>query len=222
MRILLIIAIITACAGNAIAQQSPPPPPQQEQKEDDPNKWGERLGLRIGYVGTSSGLENSFGGGVNVALHWVQSVHGPFGLSFALGAFALGSTDREDITIDFFGTTLDDVNMRIINFSFGPSVELPINERMRFHASIRGALYTVTLFVTQGLNQGDPSDNHLGANGTAGLVYRLSTNWFLDLDMQLHKIWTSSDPTDIIYAYSEGEQDPLFYVVNVGVMLRLF
>ena len=215
--------MIAACAVNAIAQEVPPPEtPALEQEEDDPNKWGERLGLRFGYVGTTSGISETFGGGLNVSLHWVQSIREPFGLNFALGAFAMGSTDREDITLSYFGLNLDDVSMRIVHFSLGPMAEIPISERLRFQTAARAGLYTVTLFVTQGLNQGDPSDNHLGVNFTGGLVYRMSRNWFLDIDLQLHKIFTSEDADDLFYVYSEGDTNPLFYNVNIGLMLRLF
>jgi len=217
MRTLLIAVMIAACAGNAIAQPAAPPP-----KEDDPNNWGERLGLRIGYVGTPSKLNDAFGGGVNVALHWIQGIREPFGVSFSLGAFAMGSTGRDDLTLDFLGTNVDDVSLRIINFSVGPSVELMVNDRTRFHASARAALYTLTLFITQGLNQGDPSDNHVGVNGTVGAIYRLSKNWFVDTDIQVHKFWTSNEPDDIFYAYSQGDRNPVFYAVNVGLMVRLF
>lgn len=219
MRYLLIAVIITVYAGNAIAQDVPPPVPE----EKDPNRWGERLGGRIGYVGTSSGLDNSFGSGINASLHWIQMLREPFGFNFMLGAFAMGNTGREDITdAYFFPQNFDDVSMRIINFSLGPMAELKINDRLKLHLAGRGALYTVTLFVTRGIGSGDSSDNHLGVNGTVGLIYRLTENWFIDLDLEGYKMFTSSDTDDLFWVYSEGDKNPFFYVVNIGVMLRLF
>jgi len=219
VRSFLVAVMITACAVKAIAESVPP----TGEEEKDPNRWGERLGLRFGYVGTTSGLEDSFGSGINAALHWVQTLRDPFGLSFALGAFSMGPTSREDITDSLFPLeNFDDVSMRIINFSVGGIAELKVSERMRLHLAARGALYTVTLFVQRGIGSGDTSDNHVGVNGTAALLYRVSQNWFLELDVEGYKMWTSSDPEDLFYVYSEGDQDPLFYVVNLGVMLRLF
>jgi hypothetical protein len=83
-------------------------------------------------------------------------------------------------------------------------------------------MYTVSLLLDQAFLEFDLSNNHLGVNGGAGFVHRLSKNWFLDVGVEVHKFWTSTNDDDIFYLYSGEDQDPVFYQVHGGIMLRLF
>ncbi|MFQ5512248.1 MAG: outer membrane beta-barrel protein [Candidatus Krumholzibacteriia bacterium] len=210
---LVTAVIISLFAANAIAQ------PQQDPERDS----NERLGVRIGYLATTSDLENSFGDGVDLALHWVQKIRNPFAIDFTLGVFLLGDTGRDDITRSFiFPPPTGDISMRVLTFTAAPVLAFPVNDRTDFYVSAGVGLYTISLLLESGLFQGETSDNHLGVNGGSGLTRRISTNWYLDLNLQLHKFWTSTNSDDLFFVYSEGDQDPLFYNVTVGFLLRLF
>ncbi|MEJ2722635.1 MAG: hypothetical protein P8181_16075, partial [bacterium] len=87
-------------------------------------------------------------------------------------------------------------------------------------------LYTVSVLLDQDFHEFDLSDNHFGVNGGVGLLHGIFTNWFLDLNFQVHYFWTSTR-TDVyepdwFYLYSEGDTNPLFWAVTGGVALRLF
>lgn len=211
MKTLLATVIITLLAANAIAQTDAP---------KDPNR--ERLGIRTGYVGTSSDIDNSFGGGLNLALHYIQRIKKPFAIDFTLGAFYLGSSSRVDITRLLFGPGVDDASMRIITFTVMPMIEFPLNDRTHFFVGAGGGLYTLSVLLDSGFFQGDVTDNHVGVNGGAGLVHRITTNWFLDATVQVHKFYTGKKLDDLFFRYSEGDEDPLFFDISVGAMLRLF
>jgi hypothetical protein len=63
-------------------------------------------------------------------------------------------------------------------------------------------------------------------NVNAGVLRRLSTNWFVDLNVHLHKFWTADtlnpDNPDWTHVYSRGDSDPLFWGITAGVALNLF
>ena len=192
----------------------------EPEKKKDPNR--ERLGLRAGYVGTTSGLNNSFGGGLDLSLHWVQRIKYPFSVDVTLGAFYLGSTSRDDITILTFGTLFDNVSMRVIHITAAPMMEFGLNDRTHFYAAAGGGLYTVSLLIDQALSEFDLANTHFGVVASGGVIRQLSKNWFVDLSFQLHKFWTSEDIDDMFFRYSEGDGNPVFYEFTVGALLRLF
>jgi hypothetical protein len=185
----------------------------------DPNR--ERLGVRAGYVASPSGLEDSFGGGLDLSLHWAQRLRYPLSADVTMGAFYLGATTRDDITIPVFGQTFDKVSMRVIHVTVAAMLETSISDRTHVFASAGTGLYTVSLLVDQALSEYDLSNNHWGVNLGGGFIRQISGSWFLDLTGKLHKFWTSNEPDDWFFVYSEGDEDPLFYSIDLGFMLRL-
>jgi opacity protein-like surface antigen len=214
--VILFAAIIALTASGAIAQ-SP--------DEPDADPYRERLGLRAGFAWTANDLEENFGGGLDLSLHFIQRIRKPFSVDVSLGAIYLGSTDS-DITRDFFGTEFDDVSMRILFVTAAPMVEIPLGERTDFFLSAGAGMYVVSLILDQTLSEIDLSNTNFGINLNAGLSRRISTNWFLDAGVYMHKFWTEDSldaaSPDWVYLYSEGDPSPLFWCVTAGVALRLF
>ncbi|MEJ2719969.1 MAG: hypothetical protein P8181_02345, partial [bacterium] len=99
--------------------------------ENDPLK--ERLGLRIGYSGTTSNLEKNFGSGLDLALHFIQRIKNPLSVDITLGAIYMGSTANDDLTRSLFGTQFDSVSMRIITVTVAPMFEIPVGARTNFY-----------------------------------------------------------------------------------------
>jgi opacity protein-like surface antigen len=211
MKRICLAVLVLVFAANTFAQA-----PLETDKDPD----RERLGGRIGYVATTSDLDNSFGGGLDLALHFIHRFKKTFSVDFTLGAFYLGETSRDDILVN--GATASDESMRIITFTVAPMIELPVNDRTNFYMSGGVGLYTVSLLVDSGVFQFDFTDNHVGINGGLGVLRHVTENWFLDLNIQIHKFWTSDDIDDIFFVYSDGDSNPLFYQITAGAMLRLF
>lgn len=217
MRTIFAAVIISLLAVNAIAQ-----PPRPGSEREVPERERERLGVRAGYTGTTSGLDDTFGGGFNLALHWIQYVRYPLFADFTLGAFYMGKTGRQDITFDIFQQNFDNTSMRIIRLTAAPMIEMPVNERTTAYASFGGGLYVVSVLLDEAFLEFDATDNHLGISIAAGVDHRFTQNWSFDFHAEFHKIWTSDHSDDLFYRYSEGDQDPLFYQIAAGVSLRLF
>ena len=214
--VVLIAAIITLFAPHAIAQS-------EEGAETD--LYRERLGLRAGFAWTANDLEENFGGGLDLSLHFIERIRKPFSVDVTLGAIYLGSTDSE-ITREFFGTEFDNVSMRILVVTAAPMVEIPLGEKTDFFFSAGAGMYVTSLILDQTLNEFDLTNTNFGINFNAGLSRRISTNWFLDAGVYLHKFWTEDslepESPDWVYVYSEGDSDPLFWCVTAGLALRLF
>jgi opacity protein-like surface antigen len=218
MKTALVAVIISLLAANAIAQ----PPDRQPEQRDKPEAERERLGLQAGYVGTTSDLGNNFGGGFNLCLHWIQHIRHPLFVDFTLGAFYMGKTDRQDITLDLLGQNFDNTSLRIIRFTLAPLVEMPVSDRTTGYVSLGGGVYIVSLLLDEAFQEFDLTNNHFGISVGAGVAHQITQNWFVEFHAELHKMWTSTASDDIFYRYSDGDKNPLFYQAAVGVLLRLF
>jgi opacity protein-like surface antigen len=192
----------------------------ETEEAKDPNK--ERLGVRAGYVGTTSNLDGSFGGGMELALHWTQRIKFPLSADVSMGAFYLGATSRDDITMSAFGgQTFDKVSMRVVHVTVAPMLEFSADERTHLFLSAGAGFYTVSLLIDQALSEADLSNNNWGVTVGTGAIRQVSDSWFIDLGATIHKFWTSDDADDWFFVYSEGDAHPLFYTVTLGFMLRL-
>ncbi len=217
MKFAALALLVLFISANALAQPEP-------DSDKDPMK--ERLGLRIGYSETTSNLQKNFGAGLDLALHFIQRIKKPLSLDITLGAIYMGSTDNKDLTQAIFGTSFDSVAMRIITVTVAPMMEIPVGARTNLYLSGGIGLYTVSLLLDQDFHEFDLSNSHFGVNGGVGTLRNISTNWFLDLNFQIHYFWTAGGldtmNPDWFYLYSEGDSDPLFWAVTGGVALRLF
>lgn len=228
-RIFILPLIIALIVPLAAALSSSPAIAQDDSREtqtDEPEKkkdpYRERLGLRAGYVGTSNSLGNAFGGGLDLSLHWVQRVKYPLAIDVTIGAFYLGSTGREDITVAVFNQLFDNVSMRVLHITVAPMLEMGVGERTHLFVQAGGGLYRVSVLVDRGFSEADFSNSHFGVVGGIGLIRRISDSWFFDMSFQAHKFWTGSEFDDFVFRYSEGDGNPVFYNATIGLMLRLF
>jgi hypothetical protein len=112
--------------------------------------------------------------------------------------------------------------MRVLHVTVAPMMEFGLSERTHLFASLGGGLYTVSVLIDQAFSEFDLSNSHFGAVASGGIIRQISGSWFVDVSFQLHKLWTDKDFDDLFYRYSEGDSDPVFYDITLGLMLRLF
>lgn len=180
----------------------------------------ETVGVRFGYAETTSRLDDSFGAGFIAVLHFVEKFNSNTGIDFSFGSFYMGRTFRKDITFDRFLTT-DDIRMNIIFMTAAPLFELKMRQDYYFYGSGGLGLYAVSLVREMGYLWGSNTQYHLGVTGGLGFYHVLTDNWNLDLNLAVHQFWTDNDFDDWVAVYSEGDQDPFFYQITVGVSLDI-
>jgi opacity protein-like surface antigen len=212
-------AAVLLMASGSLAQTDPETEAEPQETKDP---YRDRLGFRAGYVGTPSSISDAFGGGLDLSLHWVHRFKYPFAIDATLGGSYMGSTGREDITISIFGQRFDNVAMRLLHITVAPMMEFALGERTHFFLSAGGGMYRVSVLVDQAFSEADLSNSHFGVVAGGGIIRRISGNWFLDASVRANKFWTSTDIDDWFFRYSQGDGNPVFYNVSLGLMLRLF
>lgn len=180
----------------------------------------ETVGVRLGYAETTSRLDDSFGAGFIAALHFVEKFNSLAGIDFNFGSFYMGRTSRKDITFDRFMTN-DEMRMNIIYMTAAPTLELKMHRDYYWYGSAGLGLYAVTLVRELGYFWGSNTQYHLGVTGGFGFYRVLTDNWNLDLGFAAHRFWTDNAFDDWVAVYSEGDQDPFFFQITVGVSLDI-
>ena len=180
----------------------------------------ETVGVRLGYAATTSGLDDSFGAGMIAAVHFIEKINSSAGVDFNFGSIYLGRTSRSDITFDRFMTN-DEMRMNVIFMTVAPTFELRMHRDYYFFTSAGAGVYAVSLVRELGYLWGTNTQYHLGITGGVGIYRILTDNWNLDLNIVVHKFWTEDAFDDWVAVYSEGDQDPLFYQITVGVSVDI-
>ena len=192
---------------------------QKALPEEVKNKEG--LGFRIGYAKTTSKLDASFGPGLALTLHFIESIHRLVKLDFSLGSFYLGETSREDITEKITSATGYRTKMNVVFFTVSPFLEIDTPWRMPVYFSGGIGIYSVVLLLDSGFFNSGDYQYHPGINARAGLYYKLTPSLRLDFSLSAHRIWTSSKGDDWFFIYSEGDKNPYIYEGSVVVVLFL-
>ncbi|NIM19211.1 MAG: outer membrane beta-barrel protein [Candidatus Latescibacteria bacterium] len=211
MKKLILSAIVATFSIAAIVPQA----------GSQPKSGREKLGIRIGFVEPESDIENAFGDGSGLALHFTERIKPPLFIEIALAAIYLGESKTDEITELLFGPGVSDANMRIINITLGPTIEIPLGERRIFYISSGIGLYSISVLLEMGLFGSDISQEHFGAQVGAGIYWPLTDNWKLDVNFTAHHIRTAEETSDIFYLYSAGDSDPNFYQFSIGASYSL-
>jgi hypothetical protein len=186
----------------------------------DEEKNRETIGVRLGYAETTNRLDDAFGAGFIAALHFTEKFNPSAGVDFSFGSFYMGRTSRRDITFDRFRTG-DEMRMNIVFMTAAPTLELKMHRDYFFYGSAGLGIYAVTLVRELGYLWGSNTQYHLGVTGGAGFYRVLTENWNLDLNLAVHQLWTDNEFDDWVAVYSEGDQDPFFYQITIGITIDI-
>jgi len=206
---LITLALLGCTAGPAFTQLPAP---------------RERLGLRSGYLETTSALDEYFGDGSFMTIHFSEKIIEPLYLEIRIGAIYLGDLLKPDVVV-----TVGDVEseMRILFFTAGPQYTYPMSDRTTLYGSTGLGIYSVSILEDTGLQAINASNQHFGVNGGLGLLWRFSATWNVDLNFTTHKVWTPEDPGCILardciyYAYTDEHTSPLLFQFGVGITMDL-
>ncbi len=204
------VLVVLTCAADGVRAQLPPP--------------GERLGFRVGYMETTGALDEYFGDGNFMTIHFSEHVFDPLYLDVRIGAIYLGDLLKPDVI-----NAPDNVvsEMRILFFTAGPQYTYSVSERTTAYGSFGLGIYSVSILEDTGLQARSASNQHFGINGGIGFLWRFSATWNLDFNFSSHKVWTPEDPGCILardciyYAYTNRHTSPLMFQVGAGIVMDL-
>lgn len=181
----------------------------------------ERVGLRFGWVGTRDGLNKSFGDGWDATLFFTEAISTHFLFDFRFGAIYLGDMLTTEVDDSLTLTPGIMSQMRVVYFSVGPIVSLPLGGANTGYLSAGVGVYSSSLQFDSGIAAFDYSDQYVGFNGGLGLSRRFANSWCIELNGTVHYFAVNKNTTDLYWVFTGGADDPLMVAIALGVTLDL-
>lgn len=196
--------LVNASASNA---QRPGEPPR------------ERLGARVSFTGSIGDLNEHFGNGYDITLYFTERIYRPLYLEIRIGATYMGDLTKPEIAERLTGYEGIASEMRFAYVTLGPQYTGAINETQTLYGTLGLGIYTVSMLFDTGVRAFDLSDQNFGMSGGGGFLWRISTNWNLELNATVHKLWT--DRNDLYHIFTGGDFNPWLIGFGFGVAMDL-
>ncbi len=179
----------------------------------------ERLGARVSLAGTAGELNNHFGHGYDFTLYFTERIYKPFYLEVQIGATYMGDLLKPEIAEERTGYAGIQSEMRFAYLTLGPQYTRAFSESHTLYASLGVGIFTVTMLYDTGVRAFEERDQVFGVNGGIGMYWRITTNWNIDVNSKLTKMWTDDD--DIYQVYTNGHNSPWVLAVGLGLAMDL-
>jgi hypothetical protein len=181
----------------------------------------ERLGGRLGYVDTFGGFHEHYGAGWNANLYFTERLWKALFLDIRIGAIYMGDLLRPEVAENVLGIPVDS-EMRTLFFSVGPQIAWSMTERISPYFGAAVGVYSSSVIFATSIQSADFSDQHLGGNGSVGLLLRFTNTWNLDLNVTLHHFRTSERIGDLFYMFTgQTAEDPFMLQAAIGIAIDL-
>jgi opacity protein-like surface antigen len=180
-------------------------------------KGSELFGFRIGGVRSTGTMEDVFGSGTEMELHFTEGLGTWFGIDIALSAHNFGDSKDAQKNIDYTGLNMP-VELGIYSVTAAFLAAGSLSERFALTGEAGAGLYVVNTSITAGLYEGNRNENRFGMYGGAGILFRLTKSLHLDLNGKYHYIFSGSDRFDSIYFYTDRSRTQ-FLQISFGVLI---
>jgi len=179
----------------------------------------ERLGARVSFTGAVGELNKHFGDGYDITLYFTERIYRPLYLEIRIGATYMGDLFKPEIAASL--TRIDGImsEMRLAYLTLGPQYTWQTSETHTFYGTLGMGIYTVSMLFDTGVQAFDESEQHFGINGGVGFLWRISTNWNLELNTTVNRLWTDQD--DLYYIFTSGDNNPWLFAFGFGVAMDL-
>jgi hypothetical protein len=180
-------------------------------------KGREILGLRIGGVLSTGPLNDKFGDGSEIEIHFIEGLTPWFGINIALSSHNLGDSKDRDMNIQYTGQDRP-VKLQVFSVTAAALAVRHIGDR--FSPTIEGGfgLYTINGVIQAGVYEGSITDNQVGLYGGAGFLYRVTKSLFINANAKYHYIFSGDSWRSTVYFYT-GEDRITLYQIAVGIAI---
>jgi hypothetical protein len=181
----------------------------------------EIIGFRIGSIFGSNKLNDAFGKGSEMELHFVEGLGTSYGLNISLSSHNFGESKLPDKDSEYVssGETLE---LQIYSLTAAIFVCYRLTNRITATADSGIGLYSITLIRPIGIFEQRLTDYQPGAYGSLGLLYRLTKNGFyMNINAKYNYISSGGkNNIDHPLLFYTGEERTEFLQLCVGVTLN--
>ncbi|MBN2185001.1 MAG: hypothetical protein JW746_06700 [Candidatus Krumholzibacteriota bacterium] len=176
----------------------------------------ETLGLRLGGIFSPGEIDNNFGKGSELEIHFVEGLGSWFGLGFSLSTHHFGRSLDSEKDFEYTGLT-GSVKMEVYSLTAGFETYFDLGRRITVGTETGGGLYTSSAVIPSGIYEGRITRNDLGYFAGFRINYLITSGGLsAELAGKYHHIFSGSDPSHVIYAYT-GERSADFFQLTIGL-----
>ncbi len=179
----------------------------------------ERLGARVSFTGTVGAFNDHFGNGYDFTLYFTERLGRSWYLEVRIGATYMGDLNKPEIAEEL--TRIEGISseMRFTYLSLGPQYTWATSETQTLYATLGLGIYSVSMLFDTGVQAFKENDQSFGANGGLGFLWRITTNWNIELNTTVQHLWTDLD--DLYHIFTSGDQNPWLFSVGFGIAMDL-
>ncbi len=181
-------------------------------------KGRELLGLRVGGVISTGGVNEKFGNGSELEIHFIEGLNPWLGIGVSLSSHNFGESNDNELDIAYNVGLDRPVKCYIFSITVAAVTVSEITSKFYSTLELGFGLYTINGVRQAGMFEGTNTFNQLGLYGGGGLLYRLTRSLFLNADLKYHYVFSGSDYWNVIHFYT-GEERISFFQIAVGVTI---
>ena len=177
----------------------------------------ELLGVRVGGTISSSELNDAFGNGSELELHFIKGFTPWFGVDVSLSSHNFGESLNSLKNIEFIGINRE-VDLHVFSMTAAMIVVGKFHERIMPNIEAGLGVYSVTTSVPTGYYEAQNTDNRFGLYGGAGFFVKMTKRFMLNMNAKYHYVFIGDDEWDTIRFYT-GQKSARFLQIAFGIAI---
>jgi len=180
-------------------------------------KSREILGIRIGGIHSTSGLDVAFGSGSELEIYFYHGLTSSSAFGISLSGHDFGKSLLPEKDVEFLGIN-QTIDFMIYSLTGCLMSKTDLSKKLRASGEFGGGLYTSTSSIPTGaIYEGRITKNQLGLYAGCEFSWRLTKGGIhLNLGGKWHYVFSGTDFRQPIYIYT-GKDYTHFFQVTLGV-----
>ena len=183
-------------------------------------KGREILGLRIGGIHSTSGLDEAFGSGTELEIYFYHGLTTSSALGISLSGHDFGKSKLPEKDLEFLGIP-ESIDYMIYALTGCFMMKRDVSKKIRLSGELGGGLYTSTSSIPMGgVSEGRITHNHPGVYAGGEIWWRLTKGGIhLGLGGKWHYVFTGTDYRQPVYVFT-GEENAHFFQITIGISFK--
>lgn len=180
-------------------------------------KGREILGVRLGGIHATSGLDEAFGSGSELEVYFYHGLSTSSALGISLSMHDFGKSKDPEKDLEYLGIPMP-VEYSVYSLTGCLMRKTDLSKKIRLSGELGGGLYASTAEIPAGpTSTGRITYNQLGLYAGGEIWWRVTRGGMhIGLGGKWHYMFTGTDYRQVVYTYT-GEDYAHFFQITIGV-----
>lgn len=179
-------------------------------------KGREILGVRLGGVKSTSGLDEAFGSGSELEVYFYHGLSKSTAFGVALSMHDFGKSKMPEKDLEYLGIQ-QPIEYSVYSLTGCMMGKTDLSKKLRLSGELGGGLYASTAEIASGASTMRNTYNQLGAYAGAEIWWRVTKGGMhIGLGGKWHYMWAGDDYKSVVWVYT-GEDYVHFLEITIGI-----